>query len=315
MGFYRSSCSPYDVQAEQGGKFDFVRVAKRYEDTIPLRGKRKEQNIRPINRRDRAWERIVKVNDNEYYITFDAWRYSGNHNKAITWCLNDGMETMTIHTPKMVWGSAPSMALHPRAFSSSSTFWFYEFNLPHQFGMVNHRANKYVCYDNKYYSIELGDITFQRKVGENHWLPLVVHREFKHTLDRTQTKKLRESIKPFMDYYDVMCDIVEGRGRWEYGNPIYRAIVGDEDRQIYVDEAIALFKPIGDDVPDAWLGLVERYKQKIVRYDYQNRTNTFERHKLLTEICKDLFKIVKPCKTTEVPIGTLTHDKYKQWYR
>ena len=29
----------------------------------------------------------------------------------------------------------------------------------------------------------------------------------------------------------------------------------------------------------------------------------------------DLFSVVKPCKITEVPIGTLTHDRYKQWYR
>jgi hypothetical protein len=311
---YQNSCSPYDVQAHQGGRFDFAKVAKRYEDIIPLRGKRKAENIRPINRRDRAWERIVKVSDTEYYVTFDAWRYGGSHNKAITWSLNNGLEFMTIHTPKKVWGATPSMELYPSTFSSSSTFWFYDFNLPPDFGMVNYRANKYVRYDNKYYSVELGDITFQRKVGENHWLPLVVHREFKHTIDRKQTKQLRESIKPFMDYYDIMCDIVD-KGKWEYGNPIYRAIVGNEDRTVYADEAITLFKPSGDDVPDAWLGMVERYKQKITGYDYQNRSNTHLRHKLPSEICKDLFRIVKPCKITEVPLGTLTHDRYKQWYR
>jgi len=315
MGYYQNSCSPYDVQAYQGGKFDFVSVAKRYEDTIPLRGKRKEQNIRPIKRRDRAFERIIKVSDTEYYVTFDAYQYRTLHNRAITWCLNNDIETMTVHTPKKMWGATPSLELHPRTLSSSSIFWFYEFNLPHQFGMVNHRANKYVCYDDKYYSIELGDITFQRKVGENHWLPLVVHREFKHTLDRTQTKQLRETIKPFIDYYDIMCDIVEGRGRWDYGNPIYKAIVGDENRSVHADEAITLFKPSADEVPDAWLGLVERYKNRVTGYDYQTRKDTHLRHKLSAEICKDLFKIVRPCKTTEVPIGTLIHDRYKQWYR
>jgi hypothetical protein len=314
MGYYRSSCSPYDVQSYQGGRFDFVSVAKRYEDTIPLRGKRKEQNIRPICRRDRAYERIVKVSDTEYYITFDAYQHRTHHNKAITWSLNDGMETMTIHTPRIMWGSPPSMDLSPREFSSSSVFWFYDFNLPPDFGMVNYRANKYVRYDSKYYTVEMGDTVFQRKQGENHWLPLVVHREFKHTLDRKQTKQLRESIKPFMDYYDVMCDIVEG-SRWNYSNPIYGAIVGEQDRVPHADEVIALFKPSGDDVPDGWLGMVERYKQKITGYDYQTRSHTHLRQFLPREICKDLFRIVKPCKTTEVPIGTLTHDRYKQWYR
>lgn len=311
---YQNSCSPYDVQSYQGGRFDFARVQAKYENTIPLRGKRKDQNIRPINRRDRAFERIVKVNDTHYYVTFDAYRHRNIHNEAITWCLNEGIETMTIHTPKKVWGSTPSMELCPSTFSSSSVFWFYDFNLPNEFSMVNHRANKYVCYDNKYYSVELGDITFQRKVGENHWLPLVVHREFKHTIDRKQTKQLREIIKPFMNYYDVMCDIVESGG-WHYGNPIYRAVVGDADRPVHADEAIRLFKPSGDDVPSEWLGMVERYKNRIKGYDYNTRKHTTLRDKLPKEICKDLFMFVKPCKKIEVPLGALSHDRYKQWYR
>ena len=131
--YYRQSCSPYDVQANQGQRFDFVSVAKRYEDTKPIRGKRKEQNIRPIYRRDRSYERIVKVSDTEYYITFDAYQHRTNHNKAITWSLNDGIETMTIHTPKKTWGTTPSYDFNPRALSSSSTFWFYNFNLPRRF--------------------------------------------------------------------------------------------------------------------------------------------------------------------------------------
>jgi hypothetical protein len=316
MSYYRNSCSPYDVQANQGGRFTFDTVKERYQSTIPLRGKRKAENIRPIKRRDRAWERIIEVSENEYYVTFDYYRHRANHNKAITWSLNNGIETMTVHTPKKVWGTTPSYDLCPRLLSSASLFWFYDFNMPHHFSMVNHRASKYVRYDNKYYSLELGDITFQRKQGEDHWLPLVVHREFKHTLDRKQTKQLRESIKPFMEYFDIMSDIVEGSGKWDYGNPIYKAIVGDDNRAIHADEATALFKqPEDGDVPDAWLGMVERYKHRITGYDWRSRTDFYERHKLPKVIAKDLFQIVKPCKEVEVPIGTMTHDRYKTWYR
>jgi hypothetical protein len=315
MAYYGQTSSPYDVQANQGGRFDFESVKKRYKETKPLTGKRKAENIRPLCRRDRAWERIFEVSENEYYVSFDAYKYRTTHNKAITWSLNGDMETMTIHTPKKVWGTPPTMELHPRTLSSSSVFWFYDFNLPNDFGMVNFRANKYIRYDSKYYSIELGDVVFQRKVGDNHWLPLVVHREFKHTLDRTQTKQLRETIKPFMAYYDIMCEIVETK--WEWGNPIYKAVVGDNDkRMMYAEEALTLFKPRGDGVPDSWLSMVERYKHRITRRHYgSSETNLQLRNKLPKEICKDLFEIVKPCKTTEVPIGTLTHDRYKGWYR
>jgi len=314
MGYYRQSCSPYDVQANQGGKFTFDTVKKRYQDTIPLRGKRKAENIRPINRRDRAWERIVEVNENEYYVSYDYYKYRTHHNKAITWKMSEGMEYMTIHTPRKTWSSTDPTELYPRYLSSSSIFWFYDFNMPSDFGMVNFRSNKYVRYDNKYYSIELGDITFLRKQGENHWLPLVVHREFKHTLDRTQTKQLRESIKPFIQYYDLMSELVETK--WEYGNPIYKAIVGDDNRMIYAEEALELFKPrTNGDVPDSWLGMVERYKHRLTRFNYRDHNNSHERHKLHKEICSDLFRIVKPCKQTEVPVGQLTHDRYKNWYR
>ena len=316
MGYWRNSCSPYDVQQNQGRRFDFEGIKNRYEQTIPLRGKRKEQNIRPLYRRDRAYERMIKVSDTEYYITFDAYQHRTAHNKAITWGLNDGMELMTIHTPKKVWGSTPSMELHPRTFSSASVFWFYGFNLPSDFAMVNHRANKYVRYNNKYYSVELGDVVFQRKVGEKHWLPLIVHREFKHTIDRTQTKQLRENIKPFVEYFDIMCDIIDGNGRWQYGNPIYNAIAGDQNRRVSPQEAIALFKQGNDgSVPDGWLSMVERYKHRITRYMYHSNGDGLDRQRLPKEICDDLFRIVKPCKTTEVPIGTLINDRYKHWYR
>jgi len=307
--YYRSSCSPYDVQANQGQRFDFARIAKRYEDTVPIRGKRKDQNIRPVNRRDRAWERIIKVSDTEYYITYDGYSHRQHHNKAISWSLNDGIETMTVHTPRKMWGQNPSMELNPYEFRSSSIFWFYNFNLPADFGMVNHRANKYVRYNNKHYSVELGDITFQRKQGDNHWQPLVVHREFKHTLDRTKTKEVRELIKPFMEYYDTMANIVDSK--WEYGNPIVRALGDGEMRHIKPEQAMDLFKR---GVCDEWFTMVERYKHRLTRYHYSNQ-HLHEREKLGKVICNDLFYIVKPCKATEVPIGELTHDRYKNWYR
>ena len=313
MGYYTQTNTPYDVQATQGGKFDFASVKKRYQEVKPLIGKRKAENIRPIKRRDRYWEQVFEVNENEYYVSFDAYKFRTIHNRAITWNLIGEMETMTIHTPKNVWGATPSMDLYPRALSSASVFWFYNFNLPHQFSMVNHRASKYVLYDGKYYSLELGDVVFYRNMGSNNWMPLVVHREFKHTIDRKQTKKLRESIEPFMAYYDIMHDIVDSK--WEWGNSIARALTDGELSVVKPQEALALFKPSGNDVPNEWLELVERYKHRLTAYTWQDRKGTHQRHNLSKVVCKDLFEIVKPCNTTEVPIGTLTHDRYKGWYR
>lgn len=314
MGYYRQSCSPYDVQANQGGRFTFDTVKERYENTVPIRGKRKAENIRPICRRDRAWERIIKVSDDEYYVSFDCYSPRQKHNRAITWKVSEDMEWITIHTPKKVWNSADGTELNPREFSTSSTYWFYDFNMPPEFSMANYRTNKYVRYNDKYYTIEKGDIVFQRKRGGSptDWQPLVVHREFKHTLDRKKVKELREKLKPFMDYYNVMSDIVETR--WEYGNLISRAIHKGEHGTVYVEQVLDLFKPT-DNPPDEWLRMTEIIKHKTYRWGYNPKREWFEKSVAIKYLEKDLFQIVKPCKGEAVELGKLCNDRYKRWYR
>ena len=181
--------------------------------------------------------------------------------------------------------------------------------------MANHRANKYVRYNNQFYSIELGDIVFQRKQGATEWQPLVVHREFKHTIDRTKAKELRQHIKPFMEYFNVVCDIVEAKYDW--GNAISRTIHNGEHGIVKPEQALELFKPVDDGVPDLWLTMAERYKHKIKSRWYwgKPKEETYDYERLSKEICNDLFPILKPCKSEEVPLGKLINDKYKYWYR
>jgi len=315
MGYWRSSSSPYDVQSAQGGRFTFETVKERYEATKPIQGKRKEENIRPIKRRDRSYERIVKVSDTEYYITFDGYKWRTNHNKAITWSLNNGMEFMTIHTPRKMWSHTDPTELYPRYLSSASIFWFYDFNMPVGFNMINHYVNKYVRYQDKYYTLEQGDIVFQRKEGSTEWQPLVVHRQFKHHIDREKTKELKEVIKPFLNYFDLMSEIVESNYGW--GNIIIQSIKPDSMEKVAPQEVIDMFKQT-DSVPDAWLLMTERYKRKLTysrRVDGNWEDQRLHKDNLPKAILKDLYEIVKPCKNIEVPLGQLCIDRYKSWYR
>jgi hypothetical protein len=309
------------VQSAQGGRFTFETVKDRYEKTIPLRGKRKEQNIRPINRRDRAYERIVKVSDTEYYVTFDAYTWRTAHNKAITWSLNNGMEFMTIHTPRKTWGN-PSQAewntlpVYPRTFSSASVFWFYDFNLPQGFNIANYYVNKYLKYNDKYYTIEKGDIVFQRKVGSNEWQPLVLHREFKHHIDRAQAKELKQTIKPFLDYFNIMVDVVEGK--YEYGNYITRAINPEKPQEVTPQQVWDAFKP-SDTVPDSWLLMTEAYKRQVTyskRLDDGSWSETkIWKDDLPKAMLNHLYQSVKPFKQIEVPLGQKCIDRYKSLFR
>ena len=309
---YYNSCSPYDTQQRNGQCFDFEKIKKHYNDTLPIRGKRKPENIRPVYQRNRCWERMIQVSDTEYYITYDAWSHRSAHNRAITFSLNNGFEFMTIHTPKRVWSSEPD-ALYPENLRSSSIFWFYHFNLPNGFGMENYHTSKYVKHGDKYYTIEKGDIIFQRKMGSNEWQPLTVHREFKYALDRKRAKELREMTKVFLPYYDIMCDIVDPT--YSYGNTIANAIDSHN-----ANDALALFKPRDDgSVPPEWLTMVEDYKRKIREYVWddlnRNHTEVYRRDKLHGKINEDLFRLVKPCTLTEVQLGERSHNKYKRWFR
>lgn len=313
MGYWRNTNSPYDVQQRNGGRFTFETIAKKYEETKPIRGKRKDQNIRPIGQRDRSWERMIKVSDTEYYVSFDYYQYRNHHNRGITWKMENGMEYMTIHTPKKMW-TGSNNELYPRYLSSSSVFWFYDFNMPQEFSMANYRANKYVRYQDKYYTIEKGDITFQRKQGGSptDWQPLVVHREFKHTIDRKQAKELRKLIDPFLPYFDIMCDIVEHKRA--YGNHIARVLNDGEIRSTEPEKALALFKHDGE-VPEEWLSMVEYYKCDVSTYHWKTETYTYENKGDLREkIAQHLFEIVKPVKTEPVELGKLNNNKYKRWF-
>jgi len=47
----------------------FDQVAAHYAAVKPMRGKHKDDNVRPIGKRSRAWERIVKMDEDTYLLT------------------------------------------------------------------------------------------------------------------------------------------------------------------------------------------------------------------------------------------------------
>lgn len=329
FGYYNSR-TPYEVQRENGGRFDFNKIKERYENTKPIQSKaRKHLNVRPIGERDRSHERIIKVSENEYYLTYNAWRWSEihqpehKHTKAITFYLVGDMETVVIHTPRTNWNERKD--LYPRAFSSPSTFYFYDFNMPVGLTMHNHKSAKYVrldCEDGyRYYSIEKGDITFTRKVGAKYWMPMVVHREVIHKMDRAKTKEWRAKAKPLLDYLDIMIDMVEPKhiSNWEN-------IFSKVNRDIHLAEEV--FELDNGNPPEHWFKLAELFKNRIEQtyYEYEkilvngkwdykhHRITIYHKNKLKLALFKDLYKWVKPLTAVEVPLGTVCKDPYKSWF-
>jgi len=311
--------TPYEVQRDNGGRFTFATIKERYENTKPINSKqRKHLDVRPLAERDRSHERIVKVNDNEFYLTYDAWRWSEihqpdrQHTRAISFHQVGDMETVVVHTPRTNWKEEKH--LYPRAFSSSSTYYFYEFNLPYGLNMEKHNSAKYVRLDTEtgyqHYTIEKGDITFTRKFGAKYWKPMVVHREMTHKIDRSKSKEWRNTVKPLLEYLNVMVDMVEPQyiGWWEN-------VLASATKELTNKDEV--FKQVDGEAHESWFKMAEYYKKRIETSDwskpYGERTSIYDKSKLKHYLYKDLYKLVKPLQATEVPLGTMCKDRYKSW--
>lgn len=302
------------VQADNGIQLNFEKAKALYENTKPIQGKRECLNIRPVGERGRSHERIIKVTDREYYITCNSWARIDTktkevfdfHCRAITFGKNYwGGETITIHTPRTSSGQFAVSNLN-----APSVYWFYNYKLPKDFSLVNHKGKKYIAHQTQenvtnYYTLDKGDIVFFKPEKDSYFKPLQVHREYTRTLNKQKTKELREKAKPLFNYISTMIDLVE-TDKWVRDNPLKQ--IPDED----------LFK---HDPDDKWLELVEIYKNRIKQstgwYDYTKKqhfhTIEYHKHRLNAIFYKHLYQRMKPLDIHEVPLGKICYDKFKNW--
>ena len=149
MGYGSWGRTPYEVQRDNGKRFDFDGIAKWYADTKPIRGQRAKFNIRPLSERRRGWERMFKISDNEYYISCNAWAYNEEdnlqrHRKAISFLKNGDQETIIVHTPRAYWGDNTER-LNVSALSNPSVYYFYAFKFPIVLTMSKYKGANYLC--------------------------------------------------------------------------------------------------------------------------------------------------------------------------
>jgi hypothetical protein len=294
--------SPEEVQRQSGKASDFNKIKERYENTKPLIGKRKSLDIRPSGDRNRTWERIVKDSENEYHLECQSWAYTDNRallgekidlrSRAITYTQDEISQTITIHKQK--WG-----------FASPSVFFFYDYNLPEGVGLEKYRANPYVKvmkddgrYD--YYTLTKGDVVLFKVHGAKYWTPLQVHRETKHSLDRAKTKEIRKKLKEFVDYTKAILPLLEDP-KYKYG-----AVFGNDW------ESLVNLKT-GEDIPEAWLHTVTAFAGKCSNWNWNTRMHQINHKAVIPNIYKEAYKIDKPFKIEEVPLGQYSYDPYRSW--
>ena len=337
MGYGWNTRSAEDVQHHNGRAYTFDKIAKRYEEVVPLRGKRKAQDIRPHGERRRDWERVVKVNDNEYYLTNNAYNYYEKHgytvSRAITFKRDDvGNETITVHIPRQYWGDDRER-LTPKQLGLPSWFFFYNFNLPDGLGMNSYYNKNYLYVKNSdanddysYYALIKGDVTVTRQVGDKYYKPLVVHREFKRSLDRKKTKAIRAELEGFKDYLQVMLPLAEANRHSMYSTPLFWAnkdVASKSDT--YISGGIA-----EECFGKGWRGLftgepneltfklVQYYKYQCARRQWNPETREYDDlpvspDVVMKNIYRHVYELEKPLREEPVELGVRTNDAYKNW--
>jgi hypothetical protein len=294
--------SPEEVQRQNGVRTDFNKAVERYESIKPLIGMRKTLDVRPTGERDRAHERIVKVSDTEYYLTCSEWgwrdrqRLEGNtvdpERRSFTLKQQGEVETIIIHPAQY-------------GFTSPSTYYFYDYNLPQGMSMEKYRGSNYVRVLKEdggfnYYRADKVDSIFYRPKGGTYWTALTVFKEVKHTLDRKKTKAIREKLNTFTEYARVMLPLVEAKYQW-----------GSSLGGSHWEDFVTLKNP--DEIPESWLKLVAHYAHRLDRYDWHNRTHVLNEAGLIPMIQREAYRAAKPFNVEPVPLGELSYDRYRSW--
>jgi hypothetical protein len=338
MSFGGYGRNPEEVQRHNGQHYDFKKIAERYETTVPLRGKRKAMNIRPHGERNRDWERIVKVSDNEYYLTNNAYRYYDKYGyspcRAITFKRNDdGTEVLIVHTPRKYWGDKPEdrEIFLLKQIGVPSTYYFYSCNLPHGMSMYKYYSKNYLAVkhshtgdDIGYYTLDKGDVHLTRQVGDEHFKPLIVHREVHRSLDRNKTKAIRQELSSFAEYVRVMTPLIPSDRQQCYSSPLYYAQCKDKENQYAVgslgEKCIGkgwrgVFT--GED-NELWFNLVQYYKHMQSRNVWNPVTHGYDElscdpKSIIRAVTNQVYQHEKPLHEEPVELGVRTFDKYRNW--
>lgn len=338
MGFGWNTRDGETVQMHNGRAYTFDKIAQRYEQTEPIRGKRRALDIRPHGERRRDWERIVKVNDSEYYLTNNAYKWYDQHGyspcRAITFKRDDeGNETVIVHTPRQYWGDKAEdrERLIPRQLSNPSSFFFYMHNLPQGLDMYKFRSKNYLAVKEdevttKYYTLDKGDVHLTRQVGDKFFKPLIVHREFHRSLDRTKTKALRDELKGFKEYVRVMLPLATHERHGMYDSPLKWAMIDKDSEFTYYGQSDFAKACQGKgwrglftgEPSDLWFSLIQYYKYQCRTHKWNPQTRDYDYieptpQTVMKMITDQVYAVEKPLHEEPVELGIRTFDKYRNW--
>jgi hypothetical protein len=261
----------------------------------------------------------------------------------MTFVMAGDIEYLTIHTPRRYWGDNAKLPFAERkdldkgGFIAPSNYYFYFYNLPVGLSITKYGTKAYLEVRDelgtvdKRYTLMQGDVVVTRKQGEKLFKPLVVHREFKRSLDRQQTKKIRQELEPFVNYVSVMSPLMEyAHVDWAFRNPFslenhskkHRILESAPEKgwgDIVGKSWSELVSMKSDEIPEYWFTMVQSYRSRMRTERYNWDTKQYEQIPITIETVKnmvydDVYKQVKPFKVEKVELGlAFKNNRYHSW--
>jgi hypothetical protein len=211
----------------------FEGIEKIYNAITPLRGQRKEHDIRPLQKRSKWWERIIKVDDNTYVLA-DGWvSYSYGKPNAPEEVKAEDLDRVLTLSPIVWQRRADGDYVQIRSNVNRSSSWsrykfldtFLPAKLPHGFDSsgvhwISHQGQKYVLpkgirkYDynpktKQHELIEREDryLEFKHVGGDAYVLSHGGYTKTVPIVNREVTKQYNKKIRELWDYARVILPV------------------------------------------------------------------------------------------------------------
>jgi hypothetical protein len=184
--------------------------------------------------------------------------------------------------------------------------------LPEGLSFTKYGAKQYICADQpdgtkKYYYQEGQKMSFvpYEREGKTYYEVIGGIRESKVLIDSAKAKKVRQELKPFLDYYEIMSPFVTTDenlvSTWSFRH----------DMRERLDQANWLVRQDGEEYGEKWMNMVEALFH--THTDFQHTWDRGNHHVTITYPDREklehklrgayLYQLTKPFKQVAVDVG------------
>jgi hypothetical protein len=311
-GIERSWCHAYRFYNIRMSNYEVTK--KKYESVKPLGGPRVKHGItdhRPLTDRHRTFEVWHKDGD-RYGIAF-ALVYATDFDRD----KETGKRTITKYYKEY----KPLLMIDPNGRYEFTAHWMGNYvtwqllgaALPEGLSFTKYGAKQYICADQpdgtkKYYFQDGQKMSFvpYESGGKTYYEVIGGIRESKVLIDSAKAKKVRQDLKPFLDYYEIMSPFIETNTDETISSWGFR-----HDMREKLHEANWLQRAEGEEYGENWMHGVQALFHTHTHYHHtwdkgnHKIVRTYPDRARIEKVLRGayLYRVTKPYKVVAVDVG------------